>query len=180
MRLANNEPKADFLITMDPAGRFTRRIRMHARAQNLMMINPATCLYNSRGVATSSHKQGGIIMRKLSKALVMGIAILSITAITQIVWTDMAASCGWGQSGGSDYVPQRRDSNGFLARKSAVSEEQARDLVSGYVKKLNPNLEIGKVTDNGGFYEVEVVDASNDIIQLLGVDKRSGRLILLN
>lgn len=120
-------------------------------------------------------------MKKLSKTLVMGIAILSIVSITQFVWTDIAAACGVnGQSGGSGYVPQRRDSNGLLARKSAVSQEQARDLVSGYVKKLNPDLEIGKVTDNGGFYEVEVVDAGNEIVQLLGVDKRSGRLILLN
>jgi len=119
-------------------------------------------------------------MRKLSKALVMGIAILSIAAMTQFVWTDMAAACGWGQSGGGDYVPQPRDSSGFLARKSAVSEEQARDIVSGYVKKLNPNLEIGKVTDNGGFYEVEIVDSGNEIVQLLGVDKLSGRLIVLN
>jgi hypothetical protein len=130
-------------------------------------------------MVTSSHKQGGIIMKKLSKTLVMGIAILSIAAMTQFVWTDMAAACGWGQSGGGDYVPQRRDSSGFLARKSAVSEEQARDIVSG-VKKLNPNLEIGKVTDNGGFYEVEIVDAGNEIVQLLGVDKLSGRLIVLN
>jgi hypothetical protein len=131
-------------------------------------------------MVTSSHKQGGIIMKKLSKTLVMGIAILSIAAMTQFVWTDMAAACGWGQSGGGDYVPQRRDSSGFLARKSAVSEEQARDIVSGYVKKLNPNLEIGKVTDNGGFYEVEIVDSGNEIVQLLGVDKLSGRLIVLN
>jgi hypothetical protein len=129
-----------------------------------------------------SHKQGGMIMKKLSKTLVMGIAILSIVSITQFVWTDIAAACGYnsGQSGGSGYVPQRRDSNRLLARKSAVSQEQARDIVSGYVKKLNPALEIGKVTDNGGFYEVEVVDGGNEIVQLLGVDKRSGRLILLN
>jgi len=119
-------------------------------------------------------------MKKLSKTLVMGIAILSISAMTQFVWTDIAAACGWGQSGGGDYVPQRRDSSGFLARKSAVSKEQARDIVSGYVKKLNPNLEIGQVTDNGGFYEVEIVDAGNEIVQLLGVDKLSGRLIVLN
>ncbi|MBW2442010.1 MAG: hypothetical protein JRH12_16140 [Deltaproteobacteria bacterium] len=119
-------------------------------------------------------------MRKLSKTLAMGIAILSMVALTQFIWTDIAAACGWGQSGGGDYVPQRRDSNGFLARKSAVTQEQARDIVSGYVKKLNPNLEIGKVTDNGGFYEVEVVDGDSEIVQLLGVDKQSGRLILLN
>ena len=119
-------------------------------------------------------------MKKLSKTLVMGIAILSIAAITQFVLPDIAVACGWGQSGGSDYVPQRRDSSGLLARKSAVSEQQAREIVSGYVKKLNPDLEIGKVLDNGGFFQVEVVDARNEIVQLLGVDKRSGRLIMLN
>ena len=119
-------------------------------------------------------------MRKPNKSLVVGIAIVAIAIMTPFVWTDITAACGWGQSGGGDYVPQRRDSNGFLANKSAVSEEQARDIVSGYVKKLNPALEIGKVTDNGGFYEVEVVDAGNEIVQLLGVDKQSGRLILLN
>jgi hypothetical protein len=131
-------------------------------------------------MVTSAHKQGGKTMKKLSKTLVVGIAILSMVAITQFIWTDIAAACGWGQSGGGDYVPQRRDSNGFLAQKSAVSEDQARDIVSGYVKRLNPDLEIGKVTDNGGFYEVEVVDSGKEIVQLLGVDKRSGRLILLN
>ena len=119
-------------------------------------------------------------MRKLSKTLAMGIAILSMVALTQFIWTDIAAACGWGQSGGGGYVPQRRDSGGLLAQKSSVTEERAREIVSGYVKKLNPDLEIGKVTDNGGFYEVEVVDSGNEIVQLLGVDKRSGRLILLN
>lgn len=119
-------------------------------------------------------------MKKLSKMLVVGIAILSMVAITQFIWTDFAAACGWGQSGGGDYVPQRRDSGRFLARKSPVTEEQARNIVSGYVKRLNPDLETGKVTDNGGFFEVEVIDAGKEIVQLLGVDKRSGRLILLN
>ena len=119
-------------------------------------------------------------MRKLSKTSAMVIVILSIAAMTQFVWTDIAAACGWGQSGGGGYVPQRRDSGRFLARTSPVTEEQARNIVSGYVKRLNPALEIGKVTDNGGFYEVEVVDEGNEIVQLLGVDKRSGRLILLN
>jgi hypothetical protein len=141
---------------------------------------PGKLPQNGSNVETSSHKQGGNTMRKLSKTLAMGIAILSMVALTQFIWTDIAAACGWGQSGGGDYVPQRRDSNGFLARKSAVTQEQARDIVSGYVKRLNPDLDTGKVTDNGDFYEVEVVDSGKEIVQLLGVDKRSGRLILLN
>ena len=132
------------------------------------------------GAKDLSLKPGGIKMRKQSKTLAMAIVILSMAAMTQFILTDIAAACGWGQSGGGGYVPQRRDSGGLLAQKSSVTEERAREIVSGYVKKLNPDLEIGKVTDNGGFYEVEVVDSGNEIVQLLGVDKRSGRLILLN
>jgi hypothetical protein len=109
-----------------------------------------------------------------------GIVVLTIVAATGFIALDMAAACGYGQSGGGDYVPQRRDSEGFLAKKSAVSETQARDIVSSYVKRLNPDLEIGKVKDNGGFYEVEIIDAGQEVVQLLGVDKGSGRLILLN
>ena len=48
------------------------------------------------------------------------------------------------------------------------------------MQTINPDLEIGKVNDNGGFFEVEIVDEGQEIVQLLGVDKRSGRLILLN
>jgi hypothetical protein len=48
------------------------------------------------------------------------------------------------------------------------------------VKRLNPELKIGKITDNGGFYEAEVIAEDNEVIQLVGIDKRSGRLILLN
>ena len=119
-------------------------------------------------------------MTRLSKPMAMGIVILTLVAATSFIAIDMAAACNWGRSGGGDYVPQRRDSGGFLAKKSNVSENQAREIVTNYVKRLNPELEIGKVKDNGGFYEVEIIDQGQELVQLLGVDKRSGRLILLN
>ena len=118
--------------------------------------------------------------KRIGKSLILGVVVLSIAALTQFMWADLAAACGWGQSGGGDYVPRRRDNGGFLAQKSDVTEEQARDIVTSYVKRLNPDLEIGKIKDNGGFYEVEVLSAGNELVQLLGVDKRSGRLLLLN
>jgi hypothetical protein len=119
-------------------------------------------------------------MTKKIRTIIIGASILALTGMINFVAVDIASACGWGQSGGGGYVPQRRDSDGFLAKKSAVSEDQAREIVTSYVKRLNPDLEIGKVKDNGGFYEVEIVDESQEIVQLLGVDKRSGRLILLN
>jgi len=119
-------------------------------------------------------------MTKKIRTIILGASILALTGMVNFVAVDIASACGWGQSGGGDYVPQRRDSSGFLAKKSDVSEDQAREIVANYVKKLNPNLEIGNIKDNGGFYEVEIVDEDHEIVQLLGVDKRSGRLILLN
>jgi len=119
-------------------------------------------------------------MTKKIRTIILGVSILALTGMINFVAVDIAGACGYGQSGGGDYVPQRRDSGELLANKSAVSEDQARDIVTNYVKKLNPSLEIGEIKDNGGFYEVEIVNEGREIVQLLGVDKRSGRLILLN
>ena len=114
---------------------------------------------------------------KLTKTFIL---FLAVFAIFSIVGIDIANACGWGQGGGQGYVPQRRDQNGYLAQKQALTEEQAKDIVTNYVKRLNPKLEVGKITDNGGFYEAEVIGEGNEVIQLVGVDKQSGRLIVLN
>ena len=114
------------------------------------------------------------------KTIIIGASLLALLSMINFVAVDIAVACGYGQSGGGGYVPQRRDSNGLLSQKSAVTQDQARNIVTGYVKRLNPDLEIGVIKDNGGFYEVQVLGAGNKILQLLGVDKRSGRLILLN
>ncbi len=121
-------------------------------------------------------------MKTRKNRIITGIVILAVIAggITLFQGTNMAAACGWGRSGGGDYVPQERGaSNNFLAQKPALTETQARDIVGNYVRRLNPELEIGKLTDNGSFYEAEVISPENEIVQLLGVDKQSGRLIVL-
>ena len=119
-------------------------------------------------------------MTKRMKPILTGSLILIIALLINFVGLDIANACGWGQGGGQGYVPQRRDSNGFLAQKQALTEEQAREIVTKYVKRLNPNLAVGNVKDNGSFYEAEIIAEDNEVIQLVGIDKASGRLILLN
>lgn len=119
-------------------------------------------------------------MIRLTKSIITGSVILTMTLLINFAGLDIANACGWGQGGGQGYVPQRRDQNGFLAQKQALTQEQAKDIVTNYVKRLNPKLEVGKITDNGGFYEAEVIGEGNEVIQLVGVDKQSGRLIVLN
>jgi hypothetical protein len=91
-----------------------------------------------------------------------------------------ADACGYGQSGGQDYVPQTRGENAYTAQQSALTKEQVREIAANHVRKLNPDLEVGKISDAGGFYEVEIMSKDNELLQLLGVDKMSGRLMLLN
>ena len=119
-------------------------------------------------------------MKRRMKPILSGSLILTIALLITFVSIDIANACGWGQGGGQGYVPQRRDQNGYLAQKQPLTLEQARDLVTNYVKRLNPKLEVGNIADNGGFYEVEVISEGNEVIQLVGVDKQSGRLIVLN
>jgi len=123
-------------------------------------------------------------MTKLTKIAIIGGLFLAITGFTQFVWINDASACGggcgWGASGGGDYVPQRRVPNDNYAQKQDLSESQAKQIVTNYVKRLNPDLEIGKIEDNGNFFAVEVLSAANQVVQVLGVDKRSGRLVLIN
>jgi len=119
-------------------------------------------------------------MKRFCKTLITGVLFLAIAGVFQFVGMDFASACGYGQGGGQDYVPQRRDSNNPSAQEQALTAEQARDIATGYVKRLNPDLEVGRVTDGGSFYEAEIISAGNEVVQLLGVDKLSGRLLVLN
>lgn len=107
------------------------------------------------------------------------VVLLSAGAAT-LTLHGSATACGWGNSGGGDYVPQRRGGEGYDAQAPTLSPEQARKIVATHVARLNPNLQVGEVVDAGRIFEAEILSANNEIVQLLGVDKFSGQLLLLN
>jgi hypothetical protein len=129
-------------------------------------------------------KLGGVKMKLFLKIFFAGILLMTIVGMGQlfIIGPDHASACGYnsGAAGGGDYVPQRRDSTGPIAQKSFLTIEQAADLASNHVKRLNPNLKVGQINDAGSFYEIQILNDANDVVQHLGVDKQSGRLILIN
>jgi hypothetical protein len=120
-------------------------------------------------------------MKKYNKFLVTAILFIVMAGTTGLfmAFPQNANACGYGASGGNDYTPQRRGSTGYLASKTALTPEQAREIVSSHIRKLNPNLEVGSVNDAGGFFEAEILSRDKEVVQLLGVDKFSGRLMLL-
>lgn len=121
-------------------------------------------------------------MKKHAKLLITAILFLAVigAGFIHFIGPGSASACGWGSSGGGDYVPQRRDSSGYQAQKPFLTKEQSYEIVSNHVKRLNPDLRIGKFNDAGNFYEAEILSQDNEVVQLIGVDKTSGRLMLIN
>jgi len=119
---------------------------------------------------------GAVIVGGLLLLLVLGVAVSNFSGFGH------AQACGrWGAAGGGDYVPQRRGPAGpLLNRAPTVTQEQAQELVASKVKKLNPELKIGKLQDFGSYYEAEIVGTNGDVVQRLGVDKESGQMIVIN
>lgn len=115
-------------------------------------------------------------------------AFLTIAVVFTLIAFDLplikgpqaASACGYGEGGGQSYVPQRRDQGNAYAARPALTKEQARQLITHHVTKLNPALTVGPVNDAGELYEAEIFSKDNEVVQIIGVDKRSGRLALIN
>jgi hypothetical protein len=129
-----------------------------------------------------THTYGGTSMKRQFLTLTTAAAIMALTITLLLVPTSngVAVACGWGTSGGADYVPQRRAPGDYRAQAGAITQEQAQQLVAAHIGKLNPELKVGTINDAGGFFEAEIVSKDGELLQLLGVDKSSGRLMLLN
>jgi len=120
-------------------------------------------------------------MKRYFPALFAVVAIFTITSI-DLPWhmgTRPGAACGWGQGGGEGYVPQRRDGDNTYAARPALTQEQAQKLIEQHVTRLNAALKVGPVNDAGELFEAEIYSPDNELVQVLGVDKSSGRLVLI-
>jgi hypothetical protein len=121
-------------------------------------------------------------MERIVKLISKWVLLVTVAGLAFIflVGPNHVKACNWGSPGGQDYVPQRRAPGGTAYNLPSMTKEQAYDVVASHIKRVNPNLSIGKIRDAGSFYEAEIVSQNNEIIERLGVDKQSGRLILLN
>jgi len=94
--------------------------------------------------------------------------------------TPPAGACGYGEGGGQGYVPQRRDEGTAYAARPTLTKEQARQIIEQHVTKLNATLKVGPMNDAGELFEAEIFSKDNEVVQTIGVDKSSGRLVLIN
>ncbi|NQT70160.1 MAG: hypothetical protein HQ552_11330 [Desulfobacteraceae bacterium] len=121
-------------------------------------------------------------MKRYVRLIITAVLILVVAGFGYklFVGTDQASACGVGAQGGENYVPQWRDSGDPVARRPFLTKEQVVEVVVKHVKKLNPNLEVGRINDAGSFFEAEILSKDKEVVQLVGVDKESGKLMLIN
>jgi hypothetical protein len=122
-------------------------------------------------------------MKRYVGIVIAGVLFLAVAGIgyNHFAGPSHANACGWGKSGGGDYVPQKRGpTTGSLSTKPFLTKEQAYDVLDNHVKKLNPGLSVGQINDEGSYYDAEIIAENGKVVQRLGVDKESGQIMLIN
>ncbi len=62
----------------------------------------------------------------------------------------------------------------YGARKTVKTVEEARKILREYY--MNADVKIGKVKERQGFFETEIRDKNDKLIDVVIVDKRTGRI----
>jgi hypothetical protein len=113
-----------------------------------------------------------IFFPRMARMATLAAALMLLVPATNLL------ACGWGSQGGADYVPQRRggDQQQKVAQQQPLSAEEAQQIVRKYVTPINPNLIVGKPNDAGPYFEVDLQSKDGETVQVIGVDKYSGRM----
>lgn len=116
--------------------------------------------------------------RSTLMAVIGGLTLFALAVVFHPSLMPHAANaCNWGRPGGQDYAPQGGSTVGPLAKGPGLSKEQAYDVVQQHIRRLNPDLQIGTLNDAGSYFEAQIVGENGEVVELLAVDKQSGRLI---
>ncbi len=120
-------------------------------------------------------------MKTRLKKILATVGALSILGggIALIPFGAESFACGYKNAGGEAYAPQQKGSNYF--NKSAISQDKAVEIVTQHIQRLNPDLKIGSINDAGPMYEAEILSGvDEEILQVIGVYKQSGQMVIIN
>lgn len=99
--------------------------------------------------------------------------LLIILLITAIVLPDSNAQAmnGWWDGPYGDYCPMW---GSYGARKIVKTAKEAKKILQEYFK--NEPVVIGKIKERKLFFEAEIKDKNNNLIDVVIVDRRTGRI----
>mgnify|MGYP006891167341 FL=1 len=98
---------------------------------------------------------------------------LIILLITAIVLPDSHADAmnGWWEGPYGDYCPMW---GSYGARKIVKTAKEAKKILQEYFK--NEPIAIGNIKEREYFFEADIKDKNNNLIDVVIVDKRTGRI----
>jgi len=108
----------------------------------------------------------------------LGIFSLLAGALYMVPLNNDALACGYNSSGGEAFTPKQQKSGVY--NNASLSKEKAVEIVASHIQRLNPDLKVGNVNDTGPLYEAEILSGDDEILQIIGVYKNSGRLVVIN
>lgn len=99
--------------------------------------------------------------------------LLIILLITAIVLPDSNAQAmnGWWEGPYGDYCPMW---GSYGARKIVKTAKEAKKILQEYFK--NEPIVIGNIKEREYFFEADIKDKNNNLIDVVIVDRRTGRI----
>lgn len=101
--------------------------------------------------------------------------LLIILLITVIILPDSDVHAMNGMNGGmgpyGDYCPMW---GSYGARKLVKTADEAKKILQDYFSK--EDVKIGRITERRWFFKAEILDKNNALIDVVIIDKRTGRI----
>lgn len=107
--------------------------------------------------------------------MMKNLLLLIIFLTTFVVLPDNAHAMngmmgGWGPYG--DYCPMQ---GSYGARKPVRTADEAKKILQEYFSAYK-DITINNIRERGGFFEAEIKDKNNKLLDIVIVDKRTGRI----
>ena len=97
--------------------------------------------------------------------------IIVLTAFVLLPGSDVQAMNGWWGSPYGDYCPMQ---GWYGARKPVRTADEAKKILQEYFK--SDAVVIGDIKERRWFFEAEIKDKNNKLLDIVIVDKRTGRI----
>ena len=129
-------------------------------------------------------------MKKTRILIGFAIVTLVITGGFGIAMAHMGGGYGYGSAGSYDHMggygsmmdndrsndEQPCWSGEESTSKVQINKEEAKGIISFQLRRSNPNLKVGKVTEKEEGFEITIVTKDNSLVDRLVVEKNTGRI----
>jgi len=112
-------------------------------------------------------------MRKQS---IISIFLLVVLSLPMISFAQPMGRGGMYRNGPYGHYCRGMQWGPYGARKPVATIDNAKQVIQTYLSEKGQGLHVGKVVERNWYFEADILDKSNTVIDQVIVDKRSGRI----